>query len=187
MSPETFLHQYGYLALFLGVLIEGEAMVLAAGFAAGRGYLSPYLVFLVAAVSTLLGNQLAFWMGRRLGEALFAHRPRWREPAEKVRKKMRRFQTALILGYRFMYGIRSIVPLALGAGSVDGGKFALFNSLGALLWAGIFSLLGYLLGSTAGKLIRDIGRYEFVFLLALVFAGFAFGILRILRRRFSSR
>ncbi len=162
-------------------------MVLAAGFAAGRGYLSLPLVFFVAAGSTLLGNQLAFWAGRWLGEALFARWPRWKEPAEKVWEKMHKFQNILILGFRFMYGVRSVVPYVLGAGSVSGRKFALLNSTGALFWAGIFSLLGYLLGSAAERMFGNIGRYEFIFLLIVVGGGLVIGIFRILHRRLSTR
>jgi len=187
MSPETFLQQYGYLALFLGVLIEGEAIVLAAGFAAGRGYLSLPLVILVAMVSTLVGNQFAFWMGQKVGEPLFLKWPRLKEHAGKIREKMLRFQTALILGFRFLYGVRSFVPWVLGASSVNSGKFALLNFLGALFWAGLFSVLGYLFGSAAGMLIKNVNKYEFIIILTLIGAGFAIGIFRVLRRQFSSR
>ena len=52
MSPEALIEQFGYVAVFLGTILEGEAIVVAAGFFAARDYLDLYLVMVVAQAAT---------------------------------------------------------------------------------------------------------------------------------------
>ena len=62
-----FVANYGYLAVFIGTLLEGETILVAAGFAAYRGLLDLPSVVLVAIVGGTLGDQTAFQLGRWKG------------------------------------------------------------------------------------------------------------------------
>ena len=74
----AFVISYGYLAVFLGTLLEGETILLSAGFAANRGLLYWPLVVAVAFAGATLGDQIAFLLGRWQGASLIARFPRWR-------------------------------------------------------------------------------------------------------------
>ena len=61
---EAFVTRWGYLAVFLGSLIEGESIILPAGYFASQGYLSLYKIMLIAFVGTVIADQLLFVFGR---------------------------------------------------------------------------------------------------------------------------
>ena len=115
MSLTSLIEDYGYLALLIGTFLEGETILVLAGFAAQRGHLEIQWVIVVAFLGSFSGDQLFFYIGRRYGTALIARRATWRVRAEKVYRLIERHQNFLILTFRFYYGLRSVTPFALGA------------------------------------------------------------------------
>ena len=66
----------------------------------------------------------------------------------------------LILGFRFLYGLRTVTPFIIGASKVSPIRFLLLSTLGASLWAIVIGTLGYLFGNTLEIILGDIKRYE---------------------------
>jgi membrane protein DedA with SNARE-associated domain len=171
MSFEPFVEAYGYWALLFGTLLEGETVLIIGGFLAHQGYLSLPLVVLAAFVGSLCGDQLYFLMGRKKGQTLLQKRPSWQANVGRVRKFMSRNETLLILGFRFFYGLRTIIPFALGMSSVRTGRFVLFNALGAMVWATVVGMAGYLFGVTIEALIGYVHHIERQVILAIATTG----------------
>ncbi|HET7862826.1 MAG TPA: DedA family protein, partial [Burkholderiaceae bacterium] len=71
----TLIETHGYWVLALGCLLEGETVLVLAGFAAHRGYLDPAAVFGIAAAAGFCGDQVYFWLGRRHGPAVLTRWP----------------------------------------------------------------------------------------------------------------
>ena len=113
-SIEALLHEYGYAFLFAGAVAEGETAVALAGVAAHRGYLDLSMVMLVAALGAALGDQLSFQLGRWKGRALLDSHPDWATKWERFRRLSERWGTWLILGFRFIYGMRVVGAAAFG-------------------------------------------------------------------------
>ena len=151
---------YGYLAIFIGTLLEGETILVLGGFAAHRGWLWLPGVMLAATVGSMCSDQLFFFIGRRHGAAWLARRPRWKAGVERVRGMIERHATALILVFRFLYGLRNITPFALGTSSVSARRFLILNAVGAVFWAVVISLLGWSVGEAAERMIGHIKHYE---------------------------
>ena len=170
---EHLIETYGYLAVLIGTFFEGETILILAGFAAHRGYLSLLGVILAAFAGTLCADQLMFYLGRRHSEALLARRPLWRERIDKAQRLLKRFHTPLILSFRFLYGLRTVTPFVIGMSTVPAWKFIIFNFIGALVWAIAIGSGGYIFGSALEILIGDIKRYEYYMLglIALTGAG----------------
>ena len=61
---ESLIDTYGYIAIFIGTLLEGETVLVLGGFAAFRGYLSLPYVILTAFIGSMLGDQFFFYLGR---------------------------------------------------------------------------------------------------------------------------
>ncbi len=114
MSLTELLHEYGYLAILVGTFAEGETILIMGGFAAHQGYLALPWVMVSAFVGSLCGDQLAFFAGRRYGAALLARFPRLRPGVDRATALVARRGTPLLLGFRFIYGIRNLVPIAAG-------------------------------------------------------------------------
>lgn len=177
----AFVASYGYLAVFVGTLLEGETILLAAGFAAHRGLLDWPLVVLVAAIGGTLGDQLAFILGRWKGNALIEHFPALAKHKPRVHALLERHAVAFILTVRFLYGLRIAGPLLLGSSRVPVLRFAVLNMLGAVLWATVVAGAGYLFGLAISALFADIKRIEEVVLGVILASGSAIWLWRKLR------
>lgn len=172
MSFTQILADYGYLALFVGCLLEGETLLVMAGFAAHQGHLSFAAVVSIALVAGALGDQLFYWTGRTWGPGLLGRYPRLHERARTVSRLLQRYDAMLIVGVRFMYGLRIVGPVAIGASHVPPVRFALFNLLGAAIWAPLVAGAGYLFGHALKRLMGDVDRIEgVVFVLIAVIVG----------------
>lgn len=183
MSLIQLLADYGYLAVFVGALLEGETVLLLAGFAAHQGYLSLPLVCVIAMVGGTLGDQAYFLLGRRYGESLLRRFPRWLPRVRRVKQLLLRYHAGLIVGVRFMYGLRVVGPIAIGMSGVPVWRFVLFNLLGAALWAPLVAGVGYFFGQTLHWLFADLKRYEEWVLLAIVAGVVVHSLLRRLLKR----
>jgi membrane protein DedA with SNARE-associated domain len=181
MSLIEFIAAYGYAAVLAGTLLEGEAVLLLAGFAAHQGHLSLPLVVLIAFVGGATGDQVFFWIGRSWGSALLERFPAARARTLRVGVLMRRHDAALVFGIRFMYGLRIAGPIAMGALGVASRRFAIWNALGAAVWAIVIGGLGYMLGHALEMLLGQIDRYENIVVWSLVAgAAVVIGVHRLL-------
>ena len=135
MSLTQLLSDYGYVAVFVGSLLEGETILLLAGFAAHQGYLSLPLTVGIAFVGGTLGDQIFYWLGRVAGKPLLDRLPNTTARVGRVNALLTRFDAPLIVGIRFMYGLRILGPIVIGTSSVPPWRFAIFNIIGAAMWA----------------------------------------------------
>ena len=187
MSVSALVAQYGYAFVFAGALAEGESVLLAAGFAAHRGMLKLHVVMAVAFVAATLGDQLCFYLGRRHGPQLLARFPVLQAQVKRIEPMLARHPNAAILSLRFLYGLRTAGPIALGALGVSRGRFALLNLLSAALWALGFSLLGYQFGHALDRLAPQLRSAEEIVLLALLGAAVSWTLWRRRRARRMAR
>ena len=160
LNLAAWIATYGYVAVALGTFLEGETVLLLAGFAAHQGYLDLADVILVAVLASLAGDQSYFLLGRWRGRGLLARFPSLQGKWERVERHIRRHQDLLMLGIRFLYGLRIAGPLLIGMSGIAWPKFLLLNLLGALLWAPLIAGLGYLSGQALEGLMGDVRHYE---------------------------
>lgn len=182
MTLTGLVAQYGYLAVFAGAFLEGETVLVLAGFAAHQGYLSLPWVIALALCGGMLGDQSCFFLGRRYGAALLRRFPKLVPGIERVDRLLQRYHAWLIIGMRFMYGLRLVGPIAVGMSRLPTWRFVAFNLLGATIWAPLIAGAGYLFGHALELLFADIKRFEEVVLLLIVVGGAAAGLWHRLRR-----
>lgn len=180
---DALVARYGYPAILVGCFLEGETILVLGGFAAHRGLLWLPGVMLCAFLGSLASDQLFFYLGRRHGAAFVARRPRLQAGVARARTLVERYDTLLILSFRFLYGLRNVTPLALGMSGVPALKFAALNVVGAAVWAVAVGALGWFVGSAAKQLLGHLERYE----VRVVAAILAVGLLAWLWRRHAQR
>ncbi|AKT36687.1 DedA family protein [Chondromyces crocatus] len=185
MNLEHLLGLYGYWAILLGTLLEGETVLVLAGLAAHRGYLSLPLVMLVAFAGSVTGDQIYYWLGRRRGITWLRRRPTWQVHADRVRETLERHPVAMIVGFRFVYGIRTVSPFVIGASGVPVVRFMSLNALGGALWATLLGGMGYLFGEVAEQALGTLRHDEGWLFAGVFFAGVVVWLVR--RRRAKGR
>lgn len=171
MNLAALIAQYGYVALFAGCLLEGETVLILAGFAAHQGYLQLHWVIIIAMLGGFLGDQGYFWLGRWRGDWVLARYPRFVPVFERANVLIERYHEYLIVGIRFLYGLRTAGPIAMGMSAIPAWRFVLFNGLGAAIWAIGIGGAGYLFGHALELFLADIKKLEVFVLLFILFAG----------------
>ena len=89
-----------------------------------------------------------------------------------------RHQLAVVLGFRFLYGLRTVTPFAIGMSGFPPVRFLILNVIGAAVWATVIGSLGYLFGHSLELVLGDLERYEAAVMLGIVAAGAVAGLWR---------
>lgn len=148
------LQQYGYAGLAVGVFLEsmglpvpGETALIAAAFAAARGLLSLPVVIGVAALAGVLGDNMGYFLGRRLGREWLEKHGKWvllnADRLERMDQFFERFGAPAIALARFILGVRVVAAFAAGVSRLHWATFLTFNVIGAVAWALVMGLIGF--------------------------------------------
>lgn len=160
MTLESAISTYGYLAIMAGVFIEGEAIVLTAGFLAQQGTLQLHWVMTASVMGSVLTYQFFFLLGRTRGQAVLANRPGWQPRVARVQELLERHDLWIILGYRALFGLRALTPFALGMTGISHLRFTLLDLVPAIVWGIGVSWVGFVLGHGAESLLGDLDKHQ---------------------------
>ena len=163
-----YLELYGYWVLFIGAFLEGESVLIMAGFLAFQGYLNLGGVIVTAFSASFLGDQFYFYLGYYKGKSLLR---RFHSIARKFREALRlieKYGTLVAFISRYTYGFRIVLPIILGVTTLPPRTFLWINMVSAISWSLAFSLGGYLFGKTASLFLEDISKYEHYLILILM-------------------
>lgn len=182
MTLQHLIDTYGYAAIFIGCLLEGETILLLGGIAAKLEYLKLHWVIVTAFTGTLFADQFLFFLGRRKGEVLLEKWPVWRKRADKVLPILERHRLLVIIGFRFVYGTRTITPFVLGMSRVTIREFLFLNIISAAAWASLVGFLGFTFGYGVELILGDIRRYEMAMFFLILIVAFLLWLRRIIRQ-----
>ena len=180
---EQFLQHYGYAAILLGTFLEGETVLILGGLAAHRGYLGLPGVLVAAFVGSLCGTQAMFYLGRWRGATIIERRPVLRARVARAQRLMQRYQSGLMLGYRFLYGMRSVLPALWGMDTLSGARFLVLDFIGAMVWTAAITALGWTIGGAAQAMIGRMQHFELLLFGLIAIAGLGLWVARVLRAR----
>jgi len=178
MSLEELISNYGYAAIGIGTFLEGETILILGGLSAHRGFLELPWVFVCAFLGSFCGDQMYFFIGRKKGEEFLEKRPAWKAKSARVFALAEKHQTGLMLGFSFMYGLRTITPFLLGSAGISPSRFFLLSLIGTLSWSIVVGSLGYFFGVVVETFIGDIKQYEVLLFGLVAGIGLAFWLVR---------
>ncbi len=149
---QPLLDHYGYLAVFLAVLVEGlglvapgQTLLIAAAFIAAKGGLNLAWVLFWAFSAAALGNSLGYLLGLWGGRPLL-HKLRVNEKhLQRFERYFSRYGQGVVLIGRFFDGLRQLNGIVAGLMQMPWKEFTLWNILGAALWTGFWGLGAYFL------------------------------------------
>ncbi len=169
---------FGYPALFLGSLLEGESVLIAAGFLARRGYLNLNLVMMIALAGTYTADVTIYFLGRNKGEGIISKFPVAKKYYPKVKTLFDKYGIWAIFITRYLYGFRLAAAATLGLMKMRRRKYLPFNFLSCMIWAILIGSLGYMFGASLEALIGQIKHYEKVVVLFIITVGLGAWLLR---------
>jgi membrane protein DedA with SNARE-associated domain len=172
------LDRYGYLAVAGLVFVEsfgipapGQTILIAAGVYAGTGQLNVFLVGVLGILAAVVGDSLGYLIGRlggrrlvlRFGRYVFVNERR----LDKLEGFFDRHGAKIVASARFVDGARQLNGVVAGLVRMPWPRFLFFNALGAVLWAGIWTTVGYLAGSHVDAIYERFRQYELYLLIGL--------------------
>lgn len=199
LDPETLLTSGGFLllaaivfaesGLLVGFFLPGDSLLFIAGFlatSAGGNHMNPIgLVMLVAASMAIIGDQVGYVIGNKLGPKIF-DRPKSRlfdpQHVVKAQQFFVKYGARTIVIARFVPIVRTFAPVVAGVGDMEYKTFVRFNIIGGLLWGAGMPLLGYFLGQ-----IDFVKNNIEAAILAIVFISLLPVIIELVKHRRSSR
>ncbi|KTR01142.1 membrane protein [Aureimonas ureilytica] len=147
MTIETLVAQYGLPAIFLGAGLEGETVAILAGVIAHSGTLGFWPTLVTVALGSFVADQIFFLCGRFFRQARFVRRVSQRPLFAKALAAFEKRPVLFTFGFRFIYGFRTVSPIAIGTTQLSTARFLLINALAAATWALVFVSAGYWFGN----------------------------------------
>lgn len=180
-----YVDDYGYLVLFFGVMAEnaslpvpGETILIIASFYSHHGHLSLSYVILLAILGCILGDNISFYVGRRLGRRFITQYGKYILITPKrlayVEHFFEKHGDKTIFIQRWITGVRVIGALVAGTTQMPWPRFVLFNCLGAITWVTTISLIAYFFAVNLPLLLKIAGRSGWVLLGLFVLVGVYF-------------
>ena len=173
----------------MGIPSPGETALILAAVLASQGKLQIWLVIVIAAGSAIAGDNIGYFLGRRLGRrVLTAPGPLYHRRVKVIDAGDRFFKAhgpkAVFIG-RWIALVRFAVAWLAGIEHMHFRTFFVYNALGGITWATAYGLVGYFLGKAAADAITHYGVYAAVALVILIVAWIVFLLWR--ERRTASR
>lgn len=168
-----------------GVPLPGETALIAASVFASQGQLDIVLVIGIAAAAAIVGDNIGYFLGSRLGRR-FLERPGflYERRVEALRRGDELFERhgakAVFFG-RWIAVLRIWAAWLAGISSMPWRSFLLWNALGGIAWATCFGLLGYYGGAAAAHVVSSVGIGAAIALGVGLVVGY--GLIRLRRRR----
>src|SRR5699024_5788765 len=179
---QHLIDQYGYWAVAFGCLLEGEVSVLLGAVAVDQGLLKLPGLMLAAFTGTMVSDVGCYFAGRHFGRPTLARRSRrWRARARVAERLLNRYGAPAIVGFRFVFGVRSVAPRVFRTVNVNPVRFLLLSCLGAIVWTIGFSLLGLLFAHALTALLHHVKQVEIGLLIVILLASIVGLVLYLLR------
>ena len=153
MSIESLIEHYGLVALLLGAGLEGEAVVITGGVLAHRGLVPIGGAMTATAAGSFLADQLLFLAGRKFRTHRWVVGLHAKPAFGRAISLIERYPIGFIFAFRFLYGLRTISPIAIGTTHVRMRTYLLVNAASAIVWAITFTSIGYLFGHALEALL----------------------------------
>ncbi len=157
--------------LFFGVVLPGDTFLFAAGLLAGKGNFNIILLIIIGIVAAIAGDSMGYWIGKKLGPALFTRKESFffrKEYVARAHAFFERHGKKTIFLARFVPIVRTFAPPLAGLGLMKYKSFLAFNIIGAIVWCVSILLAGYFLG---GK-VDNIDNYILPIVLGIFVLSF---------------
>lgn len=147
------LKEYGYIILFAWSILEGETGLFMAGLLCHTGDMNLFWAIFIAGLGGFVGDQIYFYMGRFNKKYIYRNLKQQRRKFALAHVMLQKYGWPIIFMQRYMYGMRTIIPVSIGLTRYDAKKFAFINLISAWTWAALTIVPTWYFGQEILKLI----------------------------------
>ncbi|WP_432741115.1 DedA family protein [Methylobacter sp. G7] len=169
-----WLKEYGYIVLFLWSIFEGEMGLIMGGILSHTGDMQYCTTIFVAGLGGFTGDQIYFYIGRFNKGYIQRKLHKQRRKFAIAHLLLKKYGWPIIFMQRYMYGLRTVIPMSIGITKYSARKFALINLLSAWVWAAITVTPAYFYGEEILSLLR-VAKEHWYFVLPIA-GGVLYGI-----------
>lgn len=164
----TNLETYGYVVLFLYSFGGGFIALMGAGVLSYTGHMDLTTSILVAFIANFIGDMVLFYMGRYNKKEVMGYMHKHKRKLALSHILMRKHGSWVIFLQKYVYGIKTLIPLAIGLTKYDLKKFAIFNLIASALWALVIGIVSYMAGEAIKGVYEMIAQWPYIIPIVLV-------------------
>lgn len=171
MFLENLYECCGILATFVGTLLEGEVFLLTAIISAKVGLFS-YKAGLAAAFSgAYVQAWFKFLIAKRHGIQLLKKKPKLKEKIDKASKWFDKSPVGYLVGFKFIFGMTTIILVLLGLKDFGYLKFGIFSAIAIALWVVVLGGFGYFFAEPMLQFLNAVSMNKWLIIGVLCIIG----------------
>lgn len=159
---------WAYALLFAYSLGGGMVAILAAALLCASGALDIYLCVLIASVANFLGDEGLYYFAKFNRKQALPYFAKHRRKLALAQILFRRYGAGIILVKKYIYGLKTLVPIAVGFSKFNDMKFCVINAISAIIWALSLGCVGFFAGDLVNVISQKIGANNSLLLLGLL-------------------
>jgi membrane protein DedA with SNARE-associated domain len=156
------MKEYGYVILFAWSILEGEMGLIMAGLLCSTGDMNLYLAIFVAGLGGFVGDQIYFYIGRYNKGFVHKNFKGQRRKFALAHLLLKKYGWPIIFVQRYMYGMRTIIPISIGLTRYSAKMFAFINLLSAWCWAAITIVPVWYFGEEILEILKTAKEYWYI-------------------------
>jgi len=157
-----WLKEYGYIVLFFWSILEGEMGLIMAGIFSHMGDMSLPVSIAVGGFGGFIGDQIYFYIGRFNKRYIHNKLRSQRRKFAIAHLLLKRYGWPIIFVQRYMYGMRTVIPMAIGLTQYSSRQFAIINFISAIFWAAITIIPAYYYGAEILEMLKWIKEHWYI-------------------------
>jgi len=165
---ESIIQDWGYLALAMYSFGGGMLGLAVASIFSFTGELNIYYVIIVAFISNFVGDQFLFTIARNNKDQAKEMMKKHESKIQIAHNMMAKYGWLTIIFQKYIYGIKTLIPLIIGITQYDKTKFMIFNLVGAIIWSIVVGLTAYFMGQIFIDTFSEYKNYALIFILIII-------------------
>lgn len=164
------MKEYGYIILFSWSVLEGESGLIMAGLLSATGDMNLYIAIFIAGLGGFVGDQIYFYIGRYNKKYVHKKFKGQRRKFALAHLLLKKYGWPIIFAQRYMYGLRTVIPISIGLTRYNAKMFAFINLISAWMWATITIVPVWYFGEEILEILKIAKEYWYIaipFVLAL--------------------
>lgn len=141
---EMLVESCGYIATFVGVMMEGEVSLATSVLGAKAGYFSLWPAIILAWLGAWIADWFKFLVAKKKGISLLAKKPKLKKKIDRLSVWYDRYPFVILLVYKLLFGMTTILLIITGLRDISYTKFAILSGISVAIWTGVIATLSFM-------------------------------------------